>query len=94
MKVRISVTADDITRGRADDCMHCPVALAIGRALLPGVHVAVGPEAMSLGPAQVRVRLPWAAQNFIFRFDGGQPVQPFEFGLDVPDEFVPAEVST
>jgi hypothetical protein len=94
MKVKISVTADDIARGVRGLCDSCPIALAMKR-LLPDSDIDVENEFVSIN--QRDVSLPAEARDFVGAFDLSDeefeecwPVPgPFEFDLDIPDEMFP-----
>jgi hypothetical protein len=93
VKLRISVTAEDIQNGEGNDMTRCPLALAIRRA-----HTAAGiqfhggvcadhwhPDAddmLTIGrwPADCADQI----REFVHGFDRGAPVEPFEFDLEVP----------
>jgi hypothetical protein len=94
MNITVSVTHDDIAKGVAADCHLCPVARAVIRAL-PGVpELSVGSMWLYRDGAPLRGQqmcsLPLAAVDWIEEFDGHNPVEPFEFVLDVPADLVPA----
>jgi hypothetical protein len=82
----VEVTAEDIREGVALDSRECPVARAIRRGVRPGLDVEVGPDEICVGEyiffTTVRV------EDFLWGFDLGQVVEPFAFGLDVPDELL------
>jgi hypothetical protein len=94
--IRVEVTAEDINRGEPGSCKHCPIALAMDRAL-----AAIGIDVRSwvilpyvrLGPksANTYAVLPPAALVFAKHFDGEWDVEPFSFDLELPDELSPAE---
>ena len=97
-RVKVHLTQHHISRGVANDCDSCPVALAIMGAL-PGVsRVDVGEAGMDLhnrmvtrfyrGPRDAigtAVYTPKAVVNFVKAFDDGHEVEPFTFTLRVPD---------
>lgn len=100
MEVLISVSAEDIARGEREECETCPIALAIRR-VVPGTNVEVHYAWVGFGDRYTwrttpengdrmlvpqRVPLPWKAREFVDRFDAGEPVEPFEFHLDVPED--------
>jgi hypothetical protein len=91
MIAKIQVTAADIAHGLAGDCEECPIALAIYRALSDaGVRVGTGGVTLYREGTNAMLALPEAATKFIVRFDHDEPVAPFEFELDVPDEVLTA----
>lgn len=83
IKYEVEVTQRDIDEGKTRDCTHCPVALAIARAMgLPEVHVAHDFfVAASGGP---EIKLPPEVSIFIRQFDLREPVSPFTFELTIP----------
>jgi len=73
MRLRISVTQEDIDKGTSRSA-YCPVALAVKRLGYKDVHV--------LGEIRAddfRFSVPLLAAKFIDRFDEGKPVYPFTF---------------
>lgn len=76
----IEVTREDIDHGLAGSCGSCPVALAIRRRF-PDGWVRVGIRCVYAGGRAYH--LPSGAIEFIERFDGGMPVEPFSFELDI-----------
>jgi len=102
VKVKVTVTESDIDNGIRGDCWKCPVALAMWRAT--GWKWAVGETRMHPIGRAFFAQMPDLAQRFIGYFDDavftgrqdfrGQMVdcrlvaQPFEFEIDVPEEYV------
>ena len=84
--MKIQVTQDDIDHGRSGDCNFCPVARAVKRAthLDLGVRVTIG--YVYLGNL-VNFQLLSKVADFVYDFDVGMPVKPFEFELD-PENWV------
>lgn len=89
----ILVTAQDIERGRREECRSCPVAIAINRAI-PSRNwrslVGLYEVAFEFGAAGTYglypvANLPRAASTFIARFDREEPVEPFEFVMALPE---------
>lgn len=80
MKKKIRVTEDDILRGKKDDCRACPVALALRR-LFPTAEVYNNEVAVQEREWR---DLPDKVMLFIEEFDGGRPVLPFTFTIDLP----------
>lgn len=90
MKVKVSITADDIRQGkRADPCL-CPAARAIRRALdnkevrVIGSACHGGFARVHFDPAQPAVELPPEAGRFVTAYDFGDPVGPLDFELTIP----------
>lgn len=87
MILHVSVTAEDIRQGRPSAVSDCPVALALRRALeeagmKPWAGVCPGHFHWPSHENEV----PWPderVQKFINSFDAGQPVEPFEFDVEV-----------
>lgn len=81
----IQVTQEDINTGMQDVCQHCPIALAIKRALKAelvsvynfSIHVFISNSEMSY-----KYRVTDAIYSFIERFDEGVKVEPFSFNLE------------
>ena len=74
--IEISITQEDIDKGRPIHVRLCPIALAAQRAL-DNPRVTVGVDDMGYWLA--RYHLPLEAQQFIIAFDMGRKVQPFKF---------------
>ena len=93
MKITVSVTQEDIERGREGGfiAQNCPIARALRRARFP--DATVGLQFLGDFPDYVvhfqkggRFRsLPESAQQFAFEFDIGRSVEPFSFELEVPE---------
>jgi hypothetical protein len=82
--MKIVVTQEHIDRGIREECRACPIALAIMEALgwTDGVKV----ENDLVFVANAEYPLPTEAQVFVFNFDNGLEVIPFEFELEVMDD--------
>src|SRR5256885_4584440 len=80
MAMIIEVTAEDIANGKKSSITDCPVALALHRAGFPTATVG----AWSMMNGEGFDALPEGVSQFIARFDGGEPVEPFSF--EVPWE--------
>ncbi|MEO8426010.1 MAG: hypothetical protein ABI651_02750 [Verrucomicrobiota bacterium] len=81
MKIRI--TQGDIDEGRHCCPCHCPVARAIRRDTGSAAsRLAVCGAAIWIG--RLHYRTPLDAFEFIYRFDNGDEVAPFEFELGLP----------
>jgi hypothetical protein len=95
--IRVEVTAEDINRGEPESCKHCPIALAIDRALsAAGIESRswVMGRTVSFGKDTRRPRpwacLPYEALVFVVRFDEGHDLMPIVFDLELPDDLSPA----
>lgn len=75
-QLRISVTEDDIKRGKREDTKWCPIACA-ARKLGKKKRIYVDDCYVEIGSQSFR--LPKVAQNFVYSFDGGKRVRPFSF---------------
>jgi hypothetical protein len=82
--MHIEVTADDIRLGERNDPWCCPIARAAKRAL--GYQVDVSSTTLRPRDTFTYIQLPQVAQEFIYRFDGMDPVYPFTFDLEVPND--------
>lgn len=84
--MRVKVTQEDIEKGIPEHCGKCPIARAIRRAMPDAISVGVGSIGVEwFDKSGFRVaELPQQAQQFIYYFDFGEPVQPFEFDLEIP----------
>jgi hypothetical protein len=74
----IKVTEDDIKHGERGICNTCPVARAIRRAT-GAKYIAVDWCAIDIGDKLYDT--PRSAARFIYDFDNGLKVEPFEFEL-------------
>ena len=79
----ISVTREDILQGVAGNCHRCPVARAAKRAF-DDPRVTVTPGKLNYydgfrGERRSWLLLPVAARDFMYSFDTGAHVAPFEF---------------
>jgi hypothetical protein len=86
MKLKIEVTAEDIQNGMPGWCGKCPVALAVRRALGGFVKREVASVGVSYAAVYVDSRihmLPSDARMFVQNFDEGEPVEPFDFEIEV-----------
>ena len=86
MRLRVEVTAEDIAKGVRNTCDRCPIALALSA--LGVIEPFVDGYAVEFGNCEEQVRTPEVASAFIEAFDLGNPVEPFTFEIDVPDEAV------
>lgn len=78
----IDVIQDDIERGVSRSCARCPLARAISRAI--GMQCDVSLDVVisfCFGKPHKRGFLSEQAENFVYRFDYGMPVEPFTFTL-------------
>lgn len=87
---RVTVTREDIAKGKRENCVACPVARAIMRitgCLASGYRpiVEVDIVCIEADDNPVRARLPKTAQDFISRFDRWLNVAPFEFEIEWED---------
>jgi hypothetical protein len=82
-KVRIKVTQDDIKQGARDDCIRCPVALALNRACPGRGRVTVDNDSFYFDWESEVYVLPKKARDFIFDFDIGRAVRPIAFDIFV-----------
>lgn len=75
-QLRISVTADDIKRGKRENTKWCPIACAV-RKLGKKKRIYVDQDVITLG--SVTYKMPQRAGNFVDLFDSGEKVRPFSF---------------
>lgn len=95
MRVKVSVTENDIRRGLRNDASHCPVARALYRRFrVHGKGVAmlvdVGDGQLLLNriytdtdtiTAVLHEDMPVSVQKFVDAFDAGRSVKPFTFSV-------------
>jgi hypothetical protein len=82
MKLKVSVTQEDIFNGVPVMGRFCPIARALTR-ILGKVSVGNVRVALDGGDRILFGVLPKIAQRFILDFDAGNPVHPFEFELEL-----------
>lgn len=84
----VEVTGEDIEQGVPGDCVDCPVARALNRALgYAAGTVDVDADEYWLGPQDNEgrpYRLPAAASEFVMAFDSDEAVAPFSFRIRKP----------
>jgi len=76
--MKITVTAEDIKRGKRHSCERCPVALAISRVLRIRGRVWVDGDSCE-APSGQRASLPKKVRDFVAAFDDLESVRPFSF---------------
>jgi hypothetical protein len=96
MKITVQVTQEDIADGERYACCECPVALALKRAtgrewFVTGVFLNLlkpGQSFTDSGVAAVELTLdtPQEVKTFIHAFDENDPVKPFTFEIETPEE--------
>lgn len=83
--IKVKVTLGHIALGKKADDERCPIALAFESI---GVRAMVGQTIMRLNNHKIEPQIPECAE-FVKAFDNGRPVSPFEFHVEVPDDFLP-----
>lgn len=81
--MKIQVTQEDITNGKKDHCIQCPIALAMIRTTGKIWEVYNTCCGRLENEFYIEHRLPQEAQVFIEAFDDGDDVSPFEFELEI-----------
>lgn len=83
--MRIQVTQYHIDKGVPEDDRRCPVALAIQDAGLPDVRVGQNRDTIEVYGNMYAGTSPYpgAVADFVRAFEHGEPVEPFEFQLDL-----------
>ena len=88
--VVVEVTAEDIAKGKREDCESCPIACALlraagtPRAFIDGNEMAAGDWDGVFPLVEQRVPVPPDAAGFIADFDDGRLVKPFTFTVELP----------
>jgi hypothetical protein len=94
MRLHIAVDTDSIANGQREDPSFCPIALAAYDQIDRLESIEVQPETVHLlllpdhpeGFSEwFSAPLPAEARAFVKAFDTMQPVEPFEFDLDIPE---------
>lgn len=78
--MNISITQFDIDLGTRGSASSCPIALAFERMTGYPCIVRRGCIVFNSGGARVYI-LPDAANEFVSRYDTGDPVEPFSFTI-------------
>ena len=89
----IQVTVEDIIQGKPLSYQGCPIALAVGKVLAPGVCVGITKRMINLVKGTEWIdaypTLDTASKEryykFIKAFDNKLPVSPFEFEMKAPE---------
>ena len=84
--MKISVTEQHVQNGRRADPHHDPVALALYDAGFGEVYVGTTEISVRKIPFTgnwTKVPVPHSVSDFMFDFDNGKPVEPFEFEIGV-----------
>lgn len=87
MKIEVVVSEKDISEGIRNDGIHCPVALALKRAM-GADYVEVTEDLITIkkGYSQSEYHTPMVAATFIEHFDDQEEVSPISFFLGEEDE--------
>jgi hypothetical protein len=101
MLTRIQVTAEDIAKGKRDDCFRDPICYAMERVIICSVEkgqIAVGYDFVNLyikdnpsfdGDAtKGSINFPAGVSSKLNLYDLTGEMKPFEFDLEIPDELV------
>ena len=83
--MKITVTKEDIRKGKIGRQKSCPIALAILRSGLKFGWYGVDVDMVYLKGLD-EIELPSKATKFIDLFDEGKIVKPFSFNLPIPNE--------
>lgn len=75
----VNVKQEHIDDGEREDIERCPIALALREQT--GDCWTVGPQGCEIEDADIFLRLPLIAQQFVKDFDTGNSVTPFSFEL-------------
>lgn len=95
LSTKIAVTDDDIMHGKPNECVECPIGLALKRDY-PDLDYSVGNSEITVYGSMFgrenqlqyyHVPLPVEAIAFISAFDAHKPVEPFSFVI--PDYLFP-----
>lgn len=92
-EVHVTVTDEDIIEGVPNNCVLCPIALAVERtfAAMPGIEwyldgVANTYVGGSIGEVAVHYNFAPFTTIFIHAFDNHEPVYPFSFTMRLAGE--------
>lgn len=82
MRIKVSVTKDDIKHGLIGDSRYCPIARAIKSATFGKIYVSVTHSFIYLGgTSTVMVKSTKKINNFIRAFDVIGDAKPFTFTI-------------
>jgi hypothetical protein len=89
----VKVTQTMINEGRVRSGENCPIALAILTVVAEEVYIIVRSTTTFIsstlaGTSRGVLENPPEVFEFINNFDDGHTVEPFEFSLDIPQEFL------
>ena len=91
----LSITQFDIKDGLRGHSCGCPISIAGGRVLKPEyelavyvTHASVRLKGKPTGVAEVK--LPPEAQRLAFDFDRSKKVEPIEFQVEIPEQYLRA----
>lgn len=79
MLLHVTVTHEDIKKGKKNEPEHCPIARALDR-LYPGNDVSVNEDTVEID--DLTFTLPERAETFVSKFDAGEKVKPLKFVID------------
>lgn len=79
----VDITGTDIERGMHGSHRFCPIALALRGMWADVTDVSVGPNSAgaTINNERYTCHLPGVAREFVDKFDRGQYVEPFSFGI-------------
>ncbi len=89
--MQITVTQQDINFGVQGGRCTCPVAVAIRRILAAPYYVLVYGKISLRRPSSritKRIDIPDSVRTFVTEFDRGNPVQPFDFDIEIPEKYL------
>lgn len=92
----IRVTASDILAGKMKNCDSCPIANAIDGVLRPEYMAKVFESKVQIGAHDMKrewlikheIPMPERAGDAIFEFDTKGTMEPFEFEIEIPNEYL------
>lgn len=77
--MQIKVTQQHIKKGRRASARSCPIALALNEQVGALAIVGHGSASAGVDPNRRHFDLPRAVRRFIYQFDEGKAVKPFNF---------------
>lgn len=90
MKIKLSISSDDIKHGVLNCNTDCPVARAVKSVLKYKYRRNVRAYNTHVRFTRMIKHFwyPSSVERFINRFDAGKPVKPFNFELDLPELYL------
>lgn len=90
MKTTIRVTESLIEKGKIRDARYCPIALAVKKHIREEYGVRAYSQGLQIG-SYFQYMWPDKISQWIGRLDEEWTVKPFQFTIDIPDQYLREE---